>query len=152
MRTIIEMEHSGVVHMLKNSRLEGTVSRCEPPCIIYVGVPTHTCQPQLFLDLLCMYKLFARVEGGHACIIDHMSTYLRETGRALVTEEPGNETSPGRNATSHVQNLLDLRDQYNLFLEKSFNNDQTFRQAIGVVSALRNRGYFGDRRRTSNIL
>ena len=81
-----------------------------------------------------MYKLFLRVEGGNTCIIHFMSGHLRERGRAIVTEEPGGESTPGKNASVYVQGLLELRDQYNVFLEKSFNNDQLFKQAIGAVS------------------
>lgn len=81
-----------------------------------------------------MYKLFLRIDNGIQCIIDHMSTYLRETGRGLVSEDVNPDSTPGRNASTYVQNLLDLRDQYNLLLENSFSNDPQFRQAIGVVS------------------
>lgn len=83
-------------------------------------------------DLACMYKLFARVDGGLQCIVKCLSAHLRETGRSLVTEEPGME-APGRNATSYIQSLLDLRDQYNMFLERSFNSDQLFKHAIASV-------------------
>ena len=85
-----------------------------------------------FPDLACMYKLFARVDGGLQCIVKCLSAHLRETGRNLVTEEPGLE-APGRNATSYIQSLLDLRDQYNMFLERSFNNDSLFKHAIASV-------------------
>jgi len=76
-----------------------------------------------------MYKLFARVDGGLQCIVKCLSTHLRETGRSLVTEEPGME-APGKNATSYIQSLLDLRDRYNMFLESSFNNDLLFKHII----------------------
>ena len=46
MKTIVEMEGSGVVHMLKNYRME---------------------------DLACMYKLFGRVSDGHKTIGDCVS-------------------------------------------------------------------------------
>ena len=46
MKTIVEMEGSGVVHMLKNYRME---------------------------DLACMYKLFGRVPDGHNTIGDCVS-------------------------------------------------------------------------------
>ena len=91
----------------------------------------YVCLPY-FPDLACMYKLFARVDGGLQCIVKCLSAHLRETGRSLVTEEPGME-APGRNATSYIQSLLDLRDQYNLFLERSFNSDQLFKHAIASV-------------------
>lgn len=62
-----------------------------------------------------------------------MSGYLRETGRSIVTEEPGSE-APGRNATSYIHNLLELHDQYTVFLERSFNSDKLFKNAIQSVS------------------
>ena len=34
----------------------------------------------------------------------------------------------GQNAISYVQNLLDLKDRYDDFLAKSFNNDKYFKQ------------------------
>ena len=82
-----------------------------------------------------MYKLFSRVEGGLQCVVKCMSSHLRETGRNIVTEEPGAE-APGRNAIAYVQSLLDLHDQYMMFLEQSFNNDQLFKHAIQSVSFL----------------
>ena len=81
-----------------------------------------------------MYKLFSRVEQGLQSVIDRMSTFLRETGRGLVSVETSSDSTPGKNATVYIQSLLDLRDQYNVYLEKSFSNDPAFRQAIGVVS------------------
>ncbi|CAF0942048.1 unnamed protein product [Adineta steineri] len=55
-KTIVEMENSGVYHMLK-------FNKCD--------------------DLATMYKLFERVPNGHLTIADCMSSYLREQGRAL---------------------------------------------------------------------
>ena len=46
MKTIVEMEGSGVVHMLKNNKM---------------------------LDLACMYKLFGRVTEGHKTIGEAVS-------------------------------------------------------------------------------
>ena len=83
-------------------------------------------------DLSCMYKLFSRVEGGLQCIVKCMSTHLRETGRSIVTEEPGSD-APGRNAASYIQSLLYVHDQYNMFLERSFSNDKLFKNAIQSV-------------------
>ena len=57
MKIIVEMENSGVVHMLSNQKVE---------------------------DLACMYKLFARVPEGHKTIAECMSAHLRAQGRALV--------------------------------------------------------------------
>lgn len=60
MRTIVEMENSGVVHMLKYQKTE---------------------------DLACMYKLFSRVQEGLKTVSDCISRYLREQGKGLVRED-----------------------------------------------------------------
>ena len=51
MKTIVEMEGSGVVHMLKNNRMP---------------------------DLACMYKLFGRVTEGHKTIGEAVSKYVNK--------------------------------------------------------------------------
>ncbi|XP_055838001.1 cullin-3 isoform X1 [Episyrphus balteatus] len=67
MRTIVEMENSGVVYMIKNSKTD---------------------------DLACTYKLFSRLKDkGLKVIADTVSAYLREQGRLLVKEEE-NGTNP----------------------------------------------------------
>ncbi|KAE9529265.1 hypothetical protein AGLY_011941 [Aphis glycines] len=60
MKTIVEMENSGVVHMLKNNKID---------------------------DLACMYKLLSRVSDGLKTMSDCVSQYLREIGKSLVQEE-----------------------------------------------------------------
>lgn len=100
MKTIVEMENSGVVHMLKNQKTE---------------------------DLACMYKLFGRVTDGLKTMSDCVSHYLREQGKALVQEE---EHQPATNAISFVQSLLDLKDRFDHFLVNSFANDKIFKQMI----------------------
>ena len=102
MKTIVEMEGSGVVHMLKNNRME---------------------------DLACMYKLFGRVSDGHKTIGDCVSTYLREEGKALVTQS-AEENSQQTNAVTYIQNLLELKDRFDNFLINSFSNDKYFKQVI----------------------
>jgi cullin 3 len=72
LKTIVEMENSGVYSMLK-------FSKCD--------------------DLATMYKLFERVPNGHSTIADCMSSYLREQGRALVTEN----TEGGKDAITYIQ-------------------------------------------------
>jgi len=62
MKTIVEMENSGVVHMLKNQKTE---------------------------DLACMYKLFSRVTDGLKTVSDCVSHYLKEQGKMLVQEDEG---------------------------------------------------------------
>jgi len=102
MKTIVEMEGSGVVHMLKNNRME---------------------------DLACMYKLFGRVSDGHKTIGDCVSKYLREEGKALVTAA-SDEQSQQTNAVTYIQNLLELKDRFDNFLNNSFSNDKFFKQVI----------------------
>uniref|UniRef100_W8AVA3 Cullin-3 n=1 Tax=Ceratitis capitata TaxID=7213 RepID=W8AVA3_CERCA len=102
MRTIVEMENSGVVYMIKNSKTE---------------------------DLACTYKLFSRLkEEGLKVIADTMSSYLREQGRILVKEEENGNTNP----ITFVQNLLDLKDRFDQFLHHSFNNDRLFKNVISA--------------------
>merc|ERR1719435_61649 len=102
MKTIVEMEGSGVVHMLKNNRMD---------------------------DLACMYKLFGRVSEGHRTIGDCVSRYLREEGKALVTQAT-DEQSQQTNAVTYIQNLLELKDRFDSFLSLSFGNDKFFKQVI----------------------
>ncbi|KAJ8670266.1 hypothetical protein QAD02_001525 [Eretmocerus hayati] len=66
MKTIVEMENSGVVHMLQNLKTE---------------------------DLGCMYKLFSRVSDGLNTVCGCVSQYLREKGKALVQEEQDSGTN-----------------------------------------------------------
>ncbi|KAK2182304.1 hypothetical protein NP493_360g02030 [Ridgeia piscesae] len=98
MKTIVEMENSGVVHMLKNNKTS---------------------------DLACMYKLFIRVSNGLQAMYGCISTYLREQGRAMVTEDEGN-----KNAIVYIQNLLSLKDRFDYFLHESFSDDRRFKQII----------------------
>uniref|UniRef100_A0A8C4Q7Q7 Cullin 3b n=1 Tax=Eptatretus burgeri TaxID=7764 RepID=A0A8C4Q7Q7_EPTBU len=98
MKTIVEMENSGLVHMLKHGKTE---------------------------DLACMYKLFGRVPNGLKAMCECMSGYLREQGKALVTEE-----GEGKNPVDYIQGLLDLKDRFDHFLQQSFANDRLFKQTI----------------------
>ncbi|XP_034829354.1 cullin-3 isoform X1 [Maniola hyperantus] len=59
MKTIVEMENSGVVHMLMHTRT---------------------------VELACVYKLLSRVTEGLRTVADAVSANLREQGRALVTD------------------------------------------------------------------
>ncbi|ALC39739.1 Cul-4 [Drosophila busckii] len=102
MRTIVEMENSGVVYMIKNSKTE---------------------------DLACTYKLFSRLKDeGLKVIADTMSAYLREQGSMLVKEEENGNTNP----ITFVQNLLDLKDRFDQFLLHSFSNDRLFKNVISA--------------------
>lgn len=52
----------------------------------------------LFTDLACMYKLFSRVPNGLKTMCECMSSYLREQGKALVSEE-----GEGKNPVDYIQ-------------------------------------------------
>ena len=54
------MENSGVVHMLRNNRVE---------------------------DLCCMYNVLDRVQDGLTTLAECVSHHLREQGKALVQED-----------------------------------------------------------------
>lgn len=97
MKTIIEMENSGFVHMLKTGKTE---------------------------DMACMYKLFSGVPNGLKTMCDSMSSYLREQGKALANEGEGD------NRVDYIQNVQDLKAQFDHFLTESFNNDRQFQQTI----------------------
>lgn len=75
-------------------------------------------------DLARMYSLFARVPDGLKTIVDCVSNYLREQGKSLVKEDE--DTNP----ITYVQNLLNLKDHFDYFLNKSFNNDRIFKKMI----------------------
>merc|ERR1719273_594501 len=66
MKTIVDMENSGVVHMLSHLKID---------------------------DLQCMYKLLGRVSEGHKIMADCMSEDLRARGKALVEETMVTQTN-----------------------------------------------------------
>nr|CAB3234718.1 cullin-3 [Phallusia mammillata] len=97
MKIIVEMENSGAVHMLRHDKKD---------------------------DLLCMYKLFARVNQGLVTLRDCVSRYLREQGKSLV-EDCGQKP-----AVEYIQNLLDLKDRVDSFYHISFKSDPLFKKMI----------------------
>ncbi|KAL6049859.1 Cullin-3A isoform A [Balamuthia mandrillaris] len=64
MKTLIEMEGSGCISMLKDNKFE---------------------------DLQRMYNLFSRVSNGLSFMKDKISNFVRETGKALVNDPEKNE-------------------------------------------------------------
>lgn len=68
----------------------------------FENIQLHTIFFPLFTDLACMYKLLYRVEGGLLAIVSCVSSYLREQGRNLVTEDEGGKGD----AVSFVQVML----------------------------------------------
>ena len=97
-------------------------------------IPLYVCDAILaFTELAHIYKQFSQIDGGLQCFVKCLSSYLRETGWNLVTEEPGMK-APDKNAISFIQTLLDLKDQYDMFLELSFDSNQLFQDAIASVN------------------
>ncbi|KAL1244791.1 Cullin-3 [Trichinella spiralis] len=100
MRIIVDMENSGVVHMLTQDRYE---------------------------DLNAMYLLLKRVPNGLNVMSSAMSNYLRQQGTALVHElTNGISTSP----VQFIENLLSLKSRFDQFLSQAFENDSLFRRVI----------------------
>lgn len=83
MKTIVDMENSGVVHMLSHVKIE---------------------------DLACMYKLLGRVSEGHKIMAECLSEHLRGKGKALVTEETGQTNAI--TYVQNLLNLKDLFDRF----------------------------------------
>jgi len=100
MHTVVEMENSGLVFMLNNDRIE---------------------------DLKLLYELLKRVPKGSEVMMDAMSTYLRARGEALVKN--GDDENP-INPVQYIQNLIDLKDQFDHFLQNAFQNDKDFKNKI----------------------
>ncbi|XP_062521346.1 cullin-3-B-like [Corticium candelabrum] len=103
LHTIVEMENSGIVHMLRHDRVT---------------------------DLACAYSLFSRVPDGLSVMVACMSKHLREVGMALVKEDDTEAAAGGKNAIPFIQSLVDLRLKYGRFLSKPFQKDFTFARAI----------------------
>ena len=69
----------------------------------------------LIADLACMYKLFSRVPNGLKTMCECMSSYLREQGKALVSEEgEGKNPFSSSNLPEFGLNLSLLPAQGNL--------------------------------------
>lgn len=79
-------------------------------------------------DLKRMYNLFGRVNGGHPTMREIISNYVRETGKALITDEEKQKDHLGL-----IQSLLDLKDKYDKLLKAAFNDDKYFTQALNQV-------------------
>ncbi|VDN45816.1 unnamed protein product [Gongylonema pulchrum] len=76
MLTIVEMENSGVVHMLNNDRVQ---------------------------DLRRLYMLLKRMTKGLPTMTDCISRYLRRKGEQLVSEGGEGEASLPKNPISYIQ-------------------------------------------------
>ncbi|XP_041004526.1 cullin-3A-like isoform X2 [Juglans microcarpa x Juglans regia] len=98
MQRLVHMENSGLVNMLLNDKYE---------------------------DLGRMYNLFRRVPTGLSIVRDVMTSYIRDTGKQLVTDP-----ERLRDPVDFVQRLLDLKDKYDEIISLAFGNDKTFQNAL----------------------
>lgn len=105
MKTIVEMENSGLVHMLKNGKTDGRSPDQEGALCWWSsrGWLLTLRGARLSTDLACMYKLFSRVPNGLKTMCECMSSYLREQGKALVSEE-----GEGKNPVDYIQVSVQL--------------------------------------------
>jgi len=101
MRTIAEMEHSGVIAMIEDSKLD---------------------------DLRRAYELFKRVTqptSGLGVIREIMAAHVRAKGTELVSDEERN-----RDPVAYVTGLLVLRDKYEAVISTAFSADKQFYNAL----------------------
>ena len=101
MRTIAEMEHSGVVAMIEDNKLD---------------------------DLKRAYELFKRVTqptSGLTVIREIMAAHVRARGTELVSDEERN-----RDPVAYVTGLLALRDKYEAVIKDAFSDDKQITNAL----------------------
>ncbi|KAE8682398.1 Cullin-3 [Hibiscus syriacus] len=97
MHRLVQMENSGLVNMIVDEKY----------------------------DLGRTYRLFCRVPNGLVLVRDVMTSYIRDTGKQLVTD-PERLKDP----VDFVQHLLDLKDKYDKIINLAFSNDKTFQNAL----------------------
>ena len=95
MRALVDMENSGLVPLMRDDRYD---------------------------DLLRMFALLKRVDGGAALVRQVACDHVRESGRQWVTD-PEKCKEP----VEYVQRLMDERDKVDRVLVRSFGDDKTFR-------------------------
>jgi len=101
MRTIAEMEHSGVVAMIEDNKID---------------------------DLKRAYELFKRVTApvsGLGVIRDIMAAHVKARGTQLVQDDERNS-----DPVQYVQGLLALRDKYEAVISSAFSGDKQFYNAL----------------------
>uniref|UniRef100_A0AC35UAM8 CULLIN_2 domain-containing protein n=1 Tax=Rhabditophanes sp. KR3021 TaxID=114890 RepID=A0AC35UAM8_9BILA len=105
LKSIIEMEDSGMLFLLKNNKLQ---------------------------DLENMYNLIKGVPTGTSNMIACISEYVKETGsnfmRSFDLVDP---SSPGSlTPMKLIDSLMGLRDRCDAFLEQSFSNDDEIKKNL----------------------
>jgi len=103
MRTLAEMEHSGVVAMIEDNKVS---------------------------DLARAYELFKRVTQptpGLTVIRDIMAAHVKARGTQLVQDDDNH-----RDPVQYVQALLSLRDKYEHVIVSAFAGDKQFYKALSL--------------------
>ncbi|KAF9581254.1 Cullin-3 [Lunasporangiospora selenospora] len=111
LRTIVEMENWGLKQLLVNDRVK---------------------------DLDRMYRLFCRVPDGPNELKTGVSVYIRECGKSIndnvkaaATDSTDKGASPSLAlALRWVQEVLDLKDKFDVILVVAFAKDKSFDTAI----------------------
>lgn len=101
MRTIAEMEHSGIVAMIEDNKID---------------------------DLKRAYELFKRVTqptSGLSVIREIMAAHVKARGTQLVQDDERNA-----DPVQYVQGLLALRDKYETVITAAFSCDKQFYNAL----------------------
>ena len=104
MRTLAEMEHSGVIAMIEDNKVD---------------------------DLRRAYDLFKRITTptpGLKVICDIMAAHVRARGMQLVQDEERD-----RDAVLYVQGLLALHEKYKTVISAAFCDDKMFYNALNQV-------------------
>lgn len=75
-------------------------------------------------NLACIYNSFSRLRyGGLDMLADYVSSYLRDHGKMLLQEK-------GTDPIAFVRSFWGLKNQFDDFLQNSFNNDEMFKETI----------------------
>eukprot|EP01126_Amoeba_proteus_P042960 TRINITY_DN4684_c0_g1_i2.p1 TRINITY_DN4684_c0_g1~~TRINITY_DN4684_c0_g1_i2.p1 ORF type:complete len:679 (-),score=112.16 TRINITY_DN4684_c0_g1_i2:419-2371(-) len=98
LKTLVEMQGYGLVSMLKDDKIE---------------------------DLKRMYDLLGRVSKGHEQMRTVLGNYVKETGKAIVSD-------PNNKENAYVIALLTLKEKYDNILIKAFKNDKSFQRTLNT--------------------
>lgn len=95
---------------------------------LYFEIIVSRQQCLFFADLACMYKLFIRVPEGLKTMCECISVYLREQGKAIVSEE-GEDS---KNAITFVQVSSNKRSKDKVIIHHIWTFYCTFYEVIQV--------------------
>jgi len=126
LRRVLEMENTGLVPMLADSRIEGSVTS-SPFITVQQLTPVFPCAP----DLLRMYKLYGRVSDGLDEMRRAISLFVVQSGQK-INDDP----SASGDAILWVQQVIELKAKFDHILEKAFEKDKNFQTTINDVCSL----------------